>query len=91
MARERKMKREKEGSKIFLLSLLVLALASCQTVLSDEPVTVGLVSERLFVVDENVGGAEVCAEVMEPLSSATQFVKNIEIVYQDRTAIGTAA
>ena len=64
------------------LNLLILVLASCQEVFS---ITIGF-SENNREVNEGVGNAELCVEVMGTVSG--QFSRDITVVLGDRLARG---
>ena len=72
-----------KSSKLdFNLYLLVLVLAgTCQEVFS---VTITTSGPTFIPVSESAGNAEVCAEVQ----STQQFSNVVDIVFQDRLAIG---
>ncbi len=85
------MRTDKEGSNPFSLLCLVV-LASCsQAVVAQEVrvVRVGLILEQQeFIVTEDVGQAEVCAEVKDEPMPATPFTRGFGVIYQDGHAVG---
>ena len=73
----------KSSKKGFNLYLLVLVLAgTCQEVFS---VTISAIKPVFIPVSEGAGNAEVCLEVTQ---STQQFSVGVDILFQDRLAIG---